>query len=175
MNAIFSQRGDKPSAVSGLDGQYWPRMVTPEQVRLALRKLRTDAKMTPEEFADEAQVHRSTVYRIEKMEKDYVPRIDTISALVDSRGLTVTEFFARIEGVAQLTTQGSSGAEPLDSSLDPRSHDFASQLDRRIEAAVDRHLRARQPSESRPGRPQATRTTSGSSRRPRTGRRKTGT
>lgn len=100
MDAIFSQHGDKPWFQQGLGGEYLPRMVTSQQVRAALRQLRTDAKMEPDEFADEAQVNRATVYRIEQMDRDYSPRIETISALVESRGLTLTAFFATIEKAA---------------------------------------------------------------------------
>ena len=45
-------------------------------------------------------MHRSTVYRIEKLDQKYGPRIETISALVESRGLTVTAFVAALEGVS---------------------------------------------------------------------------
>lgn len=103
MDAIFSQHGDKPWFQQGLGGEYLPRMVTSQQVRAALRQLRTDAKMEPDEFADEARVNRATVYRIEQMDRDYSPRIETISALVESRGLTLTAFFATIENAAAVT------------------------------------------------------------------------
>jgi DNA-binding XRE family transcriptional regulator len=74
-------------------------MVDSQLVRAALRQLRTDANMTPEEFADGAGVSRATVYRIEDLEKTYAPRIETVSMLVESRHITLSEFFARIEGL----------------------------------------------------------------------------
>lgn len=86
----------KPASGRDLARQYWG-MVDSEQVRRALRQLRTDANLTPEEFADKAGVNRATVYRIEKMEKHYSPRIDTILALVSSRQLTLAYFFDCVE------------------------------------------------------------------------------
>jgi transcriptional regulator with XRE-family HTH domain len=74
-------------------------MVTTRQVQDALRQLRIEANLAPEEFADEAAVGRATVYRIENQKKVYAAKIETISALVASRGLTLSAFFARIEGL----------------------------------------------------------------------------
>lgn len=71
--------------------------VDSKRVHLALRQLITDTKMTPEEFADEAGIDRSTVYRI-LGDKTYVPRIETMVALLESRSLTLSAFYARIEG-----------------------------------------------------------------------------
>lgn len=115
MDATFFQKCDNLSKSRDLAGQYGA-VVDSRQVRMALRKLRTDANLTPEEFADEASVNRATVYRIEDMDSRYGPKVETISALVASRGLSLTEFFARIEGVTQAvlpSDQGSTANEAL--------------------------------------------------------------
>jgi transcriptional regulator with XRE-family HTH domain len=164
VGAIFSQGGDKRRSSGTLGGKQWPQMITSRQVRAALRKLRTDANLTPEEFADEASVHRATVYRIEKMEKTNYPRIETISALVESRGLTVTAFFARIEGVTNLESPPET-TESGPRLVDPDSQEFAELLDRKAAEAVDRYLHLIPPAESRSARFPATRTKSGSGRR----------
>jgi transcriptional regulator with XRE-family HTH domain len=78
---------------------YSAGMVDLKRVRAALRQLRTDANLTPEELADEVGVDRSTVYRIENPNSRQSPRIDTVSAIVESRGLTLSDFFAQIEGL----------------------------------------------------------------------------
>lgn len=104
MSAILLQGGDNRLIPRELAEQYLRHMVTSRQVREALRKLRTDARREPWEFADEARVDRATVYRIEKFDKPYSPKIETISALVESRGLTLAAFFAAIEGVAMKVT-----------------------------------------------------------------------
>lgn len=75
-------------------------MVDSRQVRLALRELRTSKNMTPEEFADAGTVSRATVYRIEDFETKYAPKVSTVSALLEGVGLTLAEFFGKLEGAA---------------------------------------------------------------------------
>ena len=60
---------------------------------------------SPDEFADAAGVDRSTVYRILGVdrEKEYSPRIETVSALVESKGQTLAAFFAGVEGLRSPT------------------------------------------------------------------------
>lgn len=80
-------------------------MVTSRQVRRELQRIRGEA--SPEEFADQAEVNRATVYRIEDFDgtPKYSPRIETISKLAAARGLTVSAFFAQIEGLPTASPQ----------------------------------------------------------------------
>jgi len=137
-------------------------MITSQQVRLALRKLRTDANLEPNEFADEAGVHRSTVYRIEKLEQRYSPKIETISALAESRGFTLTEFFARLEGIPAKEAGYEIGEDEkafLDLPADVRKTAIG------FAVLLGPHLSQAPPNESRHEPPQGTRTKSGGGRR----------
>lgn len=106
MDEIFTSGVAKRLSLNEIAGPYFGRMVTTRQVRLALRQLRGTA--TPEEFADQARVARATVYRIDDLEgtKMYSPRIETIAALAQARGLTLSSFFARIEGLPTAEVMG---------------------------------------------------------------------
>lgn len=99
MGEIFFSEAISPCTAAIYARQYLAVMDS-QQVRAALRQLRTDAKLTPEEFADSAGVSRATVYRIEELNTTYAPRIETVSQLVKSRDLTLSAFFARIEGLS---------------------------------------------------------------------------
>lgn len=94
---IFAQNGNL-NQQQELARQYWA-VVDAKQVRAALRALM--GKQTPDEFADAAGVDRSTIYRILKVGGKYSPKVETVSALVEAQGLTLSEFFLRIEGTHQ--------------------------------------------------------------------------
>lgn len=138
MDATFLQKGDNPRLQHRLGGQQWPRMVTSRQVREALRRLRTEARLEPEEFADEAGVNRATVYRIEDFSKNYAPKIETVSALAESRDLSLAEFFASIEGILIK-------ADGLEISVDDRSFLALDVEVRRIAIAFARSLEVNLP------------------------------
>lgn len=76
-------------------------MVDTNEVRRALRQLRTDrAKLTPQQLADQSGVDRATIYRIEDLTAaDYTPKIETISALAEAMGLSITGLFLEIESL----------------------------------------------------------------------------
>lgn len=99
MSATFFTKGGNLRIGLDLARQYCGAMVTARQVCLALRELM--GRESPEDFADGAGVNRATVYRIVNLdtEKDYQPKIETISALVESKGLTLSGFFRQIEGL----------------------------------------------------------------------------
>lgn len=62
----------------------------------ALRQLRTDAKLSPDELADEAGVSRSTVYRIESGEVAD-PDLPTLRGLANALELPLSELFRHVE------------------------------------------------------------------------------
>jgi transcriptional regulator with XRE-family HTH domain len=156
VDAIILKKLCKLRLGLGLARPYSDRMVDSQQVRAALRQLRTDAKLTPEEFADEAGVDRATVYRIEDLKKKYAPKIETVSALTESRGLTLTAFFSSIEGLpapgADATTQAPStrqadhGGDVSDRPSSAESiveRAFIEELARQFVGAIDRLISAR--------------------------------
>lgn len=78
--------------------RYLAGMLTSRDVQMALRQLFGTAR--PEDIADETGVDRATVYRI-LGPKPYCPRFDQIAKIIDAlgHGITVSAFFARIEGL----------------------------------------------------------------------------
>lgn len=64
-----------------------------------LRQLREASRFSREELADEAGVSRSSVYRIENAETES-PDVATLGKLMAAMGHTLSEFFARVEGIA---------------------------------------------------------------------------
>lgn len=125
MGEIIFRDPDKSRSARKLARQYLPGMVDSRQVCLALRQLISEAKLSAEEFADEAGVARATVYRIEGADKKkYSPRTETISALVESRGLTITAFFARIEGLPTPVAAGHN-APAIPASTGATAHDHS--------------------------------------------------
>jgi DNA-binding XRE family transcriptional regulator len=74
-------------------------MVDTKTVRKALRQLRAEQKMSPDALAAKSGVDRATIYRIEDLNADYSPRIETVGALVEALGSTTTMFFWNIEGL----------------------------------------------------------------------------
>lgn len=72
-------------------------------VRRALRAVRRERKpqgFTLDKLSADSGVDRAAIHRIESVEKypDYEPGIETVARLVDAMGLTLSEFFSRVEG-----------------------------------------------------------------------------
>lgn len=113
----------------------------------------------PAEFAKDSGVAKATIYRILKVgaPKPYAPRIDTIIAILKERGLSLSEFFARVEGLpAQPFRDRSSTPEVAshgaDTALSSATHVPESlfiaglqNLALTIDRAVDRLIAARTP------------------------------
>lgn len=74
-------------------------------IRAALQALRVERKMGVPELAEEASLAKTTVYRLEDLAEDPDREIDlaTLEKLVSALGLTLSEFFARLEGAEEPT------------------------------------------------------------------------
>lgn len=94
INGIIFVPADKPLQECDLARGIIPFMGQP--IGDTLMRLRTDARMTTEELADEAAVGRSTVYRIENGTTPS-PDVDTLRKLTDALDMTLTDFFALVE------------------------------------------------------------------------------
>lgn len=128
------------------------------------------------------ELDESTVYRIET-DPDYMPGLDTFVRLIEAMpNLTLTEFFARVEGVST-AVENESGAQ---SELDPLAHEIAMELGRdlavvldqhgkNLAGVLDKHVRALRRGESPRARTQGARTKSAPTRHRPSGPRKTGT
>ena len=70
-------------------------------LREELRKLREQSDFTLDELAVSSGLNRATIHAIEniKREPDLKPELETVERLVVAMGLTLSEFFARIEGL----------------------------------------------------------------------------
>jgi transcriptional regulator with XRE-family HTH domain len=115
-----------------------------ERLRKTFRTERTSrvgsrAKLVGK-IGEDDEIDESTVYRLEQ-EADYFPKLNTLARLVEAMGLTLVEFFARVEGV---TAPG--GLEVSDFQPDSDTAKLAAALDRLV--AVHS---ARQPAESTEG------------------------
>jgi DNA-binding XRE family transcriptional regulator len=93
-------------------------MIDTRQVRTALRQLRTDRGLSTDVLADKSGVDRATIYRIENLNQEYAPRIETVSALVDAFGLTTATFFWNIESSDQSRHSGDQRSDPSGGSSD---------------------------------------------------------
>lgn len=82
-----------------------------------LRQIRTDRRLTPEDLADRAGVDRATVYRIENLNDSYAPRIETVSALTDALGLSLADFFMRVENLTPIAELAPPPIDPLERGL----------------------------------------------------------
>ena len=69
------------------------------EIRGALRRVRREKDWTLDKLRDESGVDRTAIHKIENTKKypTYEPGIDTVSKLVEAMGLTLSQFFARIE------------------------------------------------------------------------------
>lgn len=100
----------------------------------ALKRLRTDARMSAEEFAEEAGVSRSTIYRLESGETDD-PDLPTLRGLAKALDLSLSEFFRHIEGRPPTDFDGKSAvtmtdlvAEPQGRPVSPEQVEFLERL-----------------------------------------------
>jgi DNA-binding phage protein len=83
------------------------------------------------EFAKDAGVGKDTIYRIMDVDKPpYVPAVVQIAKIVAAKGLTLTDFFARVEGHARIAVapQDAEIREHADSSIHASGDPFIAQL-----------------------------------------------
>jgi transcriptional regulator with XRE-family HTH domain len=107
------------------------------RVRETLRDLRLEKKIGPTELADDAGIAKTTVYRIEDVNKDPDKEMDleTIEKLTAAMDVPLSVFFARVEGITEAGTVAGAAFAP---DLDPD----ARQLGLDLALALDKHLRA---------------------------------
>lgn len=69
--------------------------------RTVLRERRFELQWRVRDLAEKAGVERTTIYHLEKIEKepDHEPDFKTLEKLALAMGLTLSAFFARIEGL----------------------------------------------------------------------------
>jgi transcriptional regulator with XRE-family HTH domain len=79
------------------NGIYTVR-VDPAEMRHALRAERLNRNWSLDDLAEKSGVNRSTIHDIET-NTGGKPQIGTIARLVEGMGLTLSQFFARIEGL----------------------------------------------------------------------------
>lgn len=137
------------------------------ELRVVLRQLRTDARLSPEELATEADVSRSTIYRLENGEIEE-PDLQTLRRIVGALGVTLSSFFAQIEGLkgprtelqnlpSENQTRTADASTPLPTSdaalsttdlaalITAGVSGLGESLERAIDRAADRILTAREP------------------------------
>lgn len=76
-------------------------MVDYQKARAVLRERRFELRMRVRDLAEKAEVERTTIYHLEKIEKEpgHEPDFKTIEKLASAMGFSMSEFFARLEGV----------------------------------------------------------------------------
>lgn len=67
----------------------------PEQIGILLRRLRLEAGLSQEAFADLCELHRTYVGSIERGEKSI--SVETASKVSNALGLSLSQFFKRLE------------------------------------------------------------------------------
>ena len=67
-----------------------------EAIGALIRQLRMAAGMSQEEFADRCGVHRTYIGSIERGEKAIT--IETANKIVNALGISLSQFFRRLEG-----------------------------------------------------------------------------
>lgn len=129
-DAIFLD-GPQTVATAGVASMHNARVLDWPALRGELRRLRAENDLTREELQKLSGVEKTTIYRIENTKEmpDYKPDFDTVSALLVAMEITLSAFFARIEGVA---APASNESEPL-----PAVAELAAALDRLITARVN--------------------------------------
>ncbi len=86
-------------------------VVESQAVRAALRAFLRPNE-TPAQFADRTGLSPATIYRLMAIDSEISPSIDTISAIVSADGLTLSAFFAQLEGESAQPHSGSNRAQP---------------------------------------------------------------
>ena len=81
-------------------------------VRRVLRAERTRLRLSMDELAEKSGVNGSTIHDIET-NADGKPQLTTVARLVEGMGLTLSAFFARIEGLQTLVP----GADTLKANI----------------------------------------------------------
>ena len=86
------------------------------KMRSALRAKRLELKWSLDDLAAKSGVNRSTIHDIET-NADGKPQMATVARLVEGMGLTLSEFFARIEGLKPqpLTAQNALSSQGIQS------------------------------------------------------------
>lgn len=98
------------------DLQAGPATICPlaslADIRRELRRVRRAKDWTLDKVRDESGVDRAAIHKIENVDKypTYEPGIETVTKIVEGMGLTLSSFFARIEGLP--TTDGASTDRP---------------------------------------------------------------
>lgn len=90
------------------------------RVREALKALRFEKKLGVPDLAQDAGLAKTTLYRLEDVDDDPAREVDlvTLEKLVVAMGLTLSEFFAKIESGVDLN-QGHEGVTTLPSLIPP--------------------------------------------------------
>lgn len=86
------------SAVAGVQNAW---VLDWTAVRAEVRRLRAENNLTRQELQALSGVEKTTIYRVENTKElpDYKPDFDTIVRLLTAMEVTVSKFFARIEGL----------------------------------------------------------------------------
>lgn len=91
------------------------------RARDVLRERRFELRLSIKDLASMADVERTTVYRVEntKAAPDYRPDFETMEKLASAMNLTLSQFFARIEG---LPSDGQAVTLPITPELGAPAH-----------------------------------------------------
>lgn len=110
------------------------------QIRSEVRVVRRAREWTLDKLRDESGVDRAAIHKIENTAKypDYEPGVDTVRKLVEAMGLTLSDFFLRIEGLRPTEGSDQQSATPT-SKADPNARTL-SEAERSADAVVQRAL-----------------------------------
>lgn len=113
----------------GLAGAQKSLVLDWRAVRAELRRLRDVNDLTREELQKLSGVEKTTIYRIENTKElpDYKPDFDTVDALLAAMDITLSDFFARIEGLPP--------TRQTDPESRTNSHNLGAEHDRALSAA----------------------------------------
>lgn len=110
------------------------------EVRDALRREREALVGSRAKLEQKSGVAESTIYRIET-EETYVPRVPVLMRIIEGMGLTLSEFFARIEALTEIK-DGNNNQPPRAESRTKGADDgrSLSAADRAADAYVQREF-----------------------------------